>query len=78
MRDFYDSCLRTKLAETTRLPDWQNSEFAVETAELLWINASAGFGKTVLCASLIQHFALLLPNPPAFFFLAAETPNDHF
>jgi ATP/maltotriose-dependent transcriptional regulator MalT len=62
-----------------RLPDWHNSKFAVETAKLVWINAAAGFGKTVLCASVIQHFALSSSDPLAFFFFsAAETPNDHF
>ncbi len=35
-------------------------------------------GKTVLCACLIQNFAMSSSDPLAyFFFSAAETPNDH-
>jgi hypothetical protein len=87
MKGFYDDCLRTKLADTCEwvlsravYHDWCSTEFADATAKFLWINAPAGFGKTVMCASLIQHFAMSSTDPLAYFFFsaAAEAQRSPF
>ncbi len=85
MKGFYDDCLRTKLADTCDwvisravYHDWCSAEIAGATAKFLWINAPAGFGKTVLCASLVQHFDMSSADPLAYFFFsaAAEARNN--
>jgi hypothetical protein len=84
MKGFYDDCLTTRLSETCDWVltkpvylDWIGPEFPGRTAKSLWINSPAGFGKTVLCASLIQCLAMSSPDPLAFFFFsAAEVRND--
>lgn len=50
---------------------------------LLWINGPAGFGKTILCASIIERLsteAATTKSPVAFFFLSSdfESRNDPF
>ncbi len=79
---FYDSCLSSRLAGTC---EWilskpaylwwcEEPELRAETAKLLWINGPAGFGKTVLCASLIKRIQSEWPQDPvAFFFFSGTT-----
>jgi hypothetical protein len=56
---------------------WCSSEFLDGKAKSLWINAPAGSGKTLLCASITQHLAGTSSDPLAFFFFsAAGTRND--
>jgi hypothetical protein len=56
-----------------------SSDYDPDTAKLLWINGPAGYGKTVLSASIIQH---LLENPSPYGSKAASssetlvTPTD--
>ncbi|SCO84274.1 related to ankyrin [Fusarium oxysporum] len=47
---------------------------------LLWINGPAGFGKTVLCAHIVQHLFEVLATPVAHFFFTAdhESREDPF
>jgi hypothetical protein len=59
-KSFYHDCLKTRLADACNwvlsrvvFHDQCSSEFSVAMAKFLMINASACFGKTVLCASLI-------------------------
>ncbi|KAJ3550317.1 hypothetical protein NM208_g41 [Fusarium decemcellulare] len=54
--------------------DWQNSEFPTGP-KLLWVNGPAGFGKTVLCASVIQQLSSRLKTPIAHFFFSSELEN---
>ncbi|KAJ4042661.1 hypothetical protein NW763_011479 [Fusarium oxysporum] len=39
---------------------------------LLWINAPAGFGKTILCAYIIQHLSNILTTPIGHFFFTSD------
>jgi hypothetical protein len=57
--------------------DWCSSEFAGATAKFFWINVPACFGKTVLCASLIPHFAMSSAYPLAYFFSAAAEARNN-
>ncbi|KAF4994254.1 hypothetical protein FDECE_13193 [Fusarium decemcellulare] len=54
--------------------DWQNPEFP-DGPKLLWVNGPAGFGKTILCASVIQHLSSRLKAPIAHFFFSSELEN---
>ncbi|KAI6766040.1 hypothetical protein HG530_007110 [Fusarium avenaceum] len=40
--------------------------------KLLWIHAPAGFGKTILCAHIIQHLSSALASPVAHFFFTSD------
>jgi Cdc6-like AAA superfamily ATPase len=84
--EFYDSCLLTRLAGACQwvlaapaFLKWSTSIRDDKTASFLWINGPAGFGKTVLSASLVQHFqASSSDDPVAYFFVssAAETRDN--
>jgi ankyrin repeat protein len=86
MNQFYDSCLKARLAGTCQwvlatlaFREWSTVRPDDDTPRLLWINGPAGFGKTVLAASLTQHLTKLAPlDPIAYFFFsaAAEARDD--
>ncbi|KAF5233653.1 hypothetical protein FAUST_8089 [Fusarium austroamericanum] len=40
--------------------------------KLLWVNGHAGFGKTILCAHLIDHLSSTLGTPVAHFFFSSD------
>ncbi|KAI6756914.1 hypothetical protein HG530_011512 [Fusarium avenaceum] len=42
------------------------------TAKVLWIKGPAGFGKTVLCAKLVQEIERTTATPMAYFFLSTK------
>ncbi|KAK6703586.1 hypothetical protein SNK04_013514 [Fusarium graminearum] len=43
--------------------------------QALWINGPAGFGKTVLAASIVNHISTTLDTPVAHFFLTSESKS---
>ncbi|KAK1484671.1 hypothetical protein CTAM01_12915 [Colletotrichum tamarilloi] len=43
-----------------------------DTERLLWVNGPAGFGKTVLCARIIEHLRSISQTPVVYFFLSSE------
>ncbi|ENH63743.1 Vegetative incompatibility protein HET-E-1 [Fusarium oxysporum f. sp. cubense race 1] len=47
---------------------------------LLWIHAPAGFGKTILCAQIVQYLSTTVDKPVAYFFFASdhESREDPF
>ena len=47
---------------------WASDEFLDDAAKLLWISAPAGYGKTVLCARIIEQLNSRLTSPIAYFF----------
>lgn len=49
-------------------------------SNILWIHGRAGFGKTVLCARVIEHLQSTVEGPIAYFFFtsALESRNDPF
>jgi hypothetical protein len=74
--DLYNESNDKRLNETC---EWilQRDEFlewqATSTSDkLLWIKGLAGFGKTVLCARLIQEVEKVTQDPMAYFFLSSK------
>ncbi|GKT50171.1 vegetative incompatibility protein HET-E-1 [Colletotrichum spaethianum] len=49
-------------------------------AKLLWINGPPGFGKTILCARIVEHLYSALQRPVAHYFFSSdlETRDDPF
>lgn len=48
--------------------------------KLLWINGPAGFGKTILCAGIVEHLLATSKTPVAYFFFSSdfESRNDPY
>ncbi|KAJ4190509.1 hypothetical protein NW767_011337 [Fusarium falciforme] len=40
--------------------------------KLLWVNGPAGFGKTILCARVVEHLSSILETPVAYFFFSSD------
>ncbi|KAH7125015.1 hypothetical protein B0J13DRAFT_484360, partial [Dactylonectria estremocensis] len=59
---------------------WMSLDFPAEAAKLLWIHGPAGFGKTILCARVIEHLSTTLATPVAYFFFSSdfESRGDPF
>ncbi|KAH8742918.1 prion-inhibition and propagation-domain-containing protein, partial [Diaporthe sp. PMI_573] len=59
--------------------NWLNHDFPAG-AKLLWINGPAGFGKTILCAHVVEHLSSTLERPVAHFFFSSdlESREDPF
>ncbi|KAL6406010.1 hypothetical protein AUP68_10568 [Ilyonectria robusta] len=51
--------------------NWLDQEFPAG-AKLLWINGPAGFGKTILCAHVVEHLSSTLKTPVAHFFFSSD------
>ena len=52
--------------------DWESQTESDARAKFLWIHGPAGFGKTILSASLIKHFNETLELPVAFCFSSSH------
>ncbi|KAH8756773.1 hypothetical protein F5883DRAFT_385939, partial [Diaporthe sp. PMI_573] len=59
--------------------NWLNQEFPTG-AKLLWIHGPAGFGKTILCAHVVEHLSSTLETPVAHLFFSSdlESREDPF
>ncbi|KAH7123389.1 hypothetical protein B0J13DRAFT_531505 [Dactylonectria estremocensis] len=59
---------------------WLSPDFPAGTAKLLWIYGPAGFGKTILCARVVEHLSSTLATPVAHFFFSPdfESRGDPF
>ncbi|KAF4964271.1 hypothetical protein FSARC_7826, partial [Fusarium sarcochroum] len=77
----YHDSVQNKLDGTC---DWihQRSVFqswlspgSITSPRLLWINGPAGFGKTILSASIVEHLLATLSTPVAHFFFSSELGN---
>lgn len=57
---------------------WGLEDFTNTGAKLLWIRGPAGFGKTILCARIVQHVkeTLKLPVAHCFSWTYAQTANQ--
>lgn len=53
--------------------DWASSEFPDGSAKMLWIHGPAGFGKTILCASVVKHILDTPDSTVAYFFFSSES-----
>ncbi|KAJ5931664.1 hypothetical protein N7516_006153 [Penicillium verrucosum] len=60
--------------------DWISPDFPTECAKILWINGHAGFGKSVICARVIDHVSSNSKDPVAHFFFSSdfESRRDPF
>lgn len=60
--------------------DWNSPDFPTECAKILWINGHAGFGKSVICARVIDHVSSNSKDPVAHFFFSSdfESRRDPF
>ncbi|OAQ98243.1 hypothetical protein LLEC1_05236 [Akanthomyces lecanii] len=52
--------------------DWASSDFSNSSAKYLWIHSPPAFGKTVLCATLLQRIKIKLRTPVAYYFFSSE------
>ena len=55
---------------------WDSQQHADSGPRILWINAPAGFGKSILCASLIQHIRAASEVALAYCFSAGHSQNN--
>ncbi|KAJ5608079.1 hypothetical protein N7537_004698 [Penicillium hordei] len=60
--------------------DWTSPDFPTGCAKILWINGHAGFGKSVICARVIDHVSSTSKDPVAHFFFSSdfESRRDPF
>ncbi|KAH7124486.1 ankyrin-1, partial [Dactylonectria macrodidyma] len=70
-------------SEKLRLEQWGRAvglDQGNKAAKLLWIHGPAGFGKTILCARVIEHLSTTLATPVAYFFFSSdfESRGDPF
>lgn len=42
---------------------------------MLWANGPAGYGKTILCARLVQYLSATLTSPVAYYFISSKSEN---
>ncbi|KAI0815408.1 prion-inhibition and propagation-domain-containing protein [Xylaria sp. FL0064] len=76
-KQMYDDSVRRRLDGTC---DWilNRSEFLQwqllpsNNAKLLWVHGPPGYGKTILCARIIQHLIANSSAPLAYFFFSSE------
>ncbi|CAH0034152.1 unnamed protein product [Clonostachys rhizophaga] len=74
--DMYDDLNSARVPGTC---DWilERDEFRTwltssENPSALWVNAAAGFGKTFMCARVIEHLSETMQLPVAYFFLSSK------
>ncbi|KAI0804891.1 prion-inhibition and propagation-domain-containing protein [Xylaria sp. FL0064] len=76
-KQMYDDSVRRRLDGTC---DWilNRSEFLQwqllpsNNAKLLWVHGPPGYGKTILCARIVQHLIANSSAPLAYFFFSSE------
>ncbi|KAM5347269.1 hypothetical protein ACJ41O_010274 [Fusarium nematophilum] len=62
------------ISDRAEFQSWLDPEFP-RGAKILWINGPAGFGKTILCARLIERLLSSFETPVAHFFFSSELEN---
>ncbi|KAJ0164028.1 Ankyrin-1 [Colletotrichum tanaceti] len=77
--DLYDDSIQKRLKgtcewilERDNVLEWLSPDTSPDGAGVLWINGPAGFGKTVLCARLVEFLSSRLQTPVAHFFLSSK------
>jgi Ni2+-binding GTPase involved in maturation of urease and hydrogenase len=53
---------------------WLSTEFSAGP-KLLWVNGPAGFGKSILCAHVVEHLSSTLDTPVAHFFFTSDNES---
>ncbi|KAJ5557005.1 hypothetical protein N7494_000920 [Penicillium frequentans] len=58
---------------------WYSSEYEACHPKILWVNAPAGFGKSILCARVVDHLISTLKEPVSHFFFSTDVEReDHY
>ncbi|KAK5989337.1 Erythrocyte ankyrin [Cladobotryum mycophilum] len=85
--ELYDDNIQKRLVGTCdwitsrdAFTDWFSPDFPSQRAKLLWVNGPAGFGKTVLCSSVISFLSSNISTPVGHFFFSSdfESRNDPY
>lgn len=68
------------ILEQSSFLEWTSAEFPAGSAKILWINGARGFGKTILCARVVEYLQCTLDVKPAHFFFSSdfESRRDPF
>ena len=53
--------------------DWISPQFSIGNAKILWVNGPAGYGKTILCAKVVEHTLTVLDSPVAHYFFSSDS-----
>ncbi|KAH8598504.1 prion-inhibition and propagation-domain-containing protein [Bisporella sp. PMI_857] len=80
--DIYDNFIRRRLDGTCDwilsrqvFLDWISPDFPFGTTKILWINGPAGYGKTILCARVVQYLSPMLESPFAYYFCSSDSES---
>jgi hypothetical protein len=85
--DIYENSIQTRLDGTcnwildhSTFLNWVSPDTLGDANRILWINGPAGFGKTILCAKVVEHLTSMLQTPVVKFFLSSdfESRDDPF
>jgi ankyrin repeat protein len=85
--EVYDNSIEKKLPGTCEwllsraaFSHWLSSDFRADAPKIFWMHGSAGIGKTILCASVVDYLKSRLNTPLAYFFFSSdfETRGDPF
>ncbi|KAL2046479.1 hypothetical protein ABVK25_011834 [Lepraria finkii] len=78
-KDTYEKHLSARLENTcgwifskSEYVSWASSDFPFDAAKVLWIHGPAGYGKSVLCARLVQQLQTTHKYPLAYFFCSSD------
>ncbi len=81
-KDLYEDSLRRKLAGTCgwlldspTFREWLLLDNTAGAAKFLWLHGPAGYGKTVLCSTVIEYLTSTSTAPVAYFFLSSESES---
>ncbi|KAI2627734.1 hypothetical protein GGR54DRAFT_429923 [Hypoxylon sp. NC1633] len=79
----YDTFVQRRLSgtcdwilERSEFRNWEATDF--DTAKVLWIHGPAGYGKTILCARVVEHLAARFPLAYYFFSSDSDSRADPF
>lgn len=77
--EIYEDAIQKRLKDTCGwilerpvFNEWLSLPKDPEGPRLLWINGPAGFGKTILCARIVQHLQKVVKTPVANFFFSSD------
>lgn len=77
--DTYEKHLSARLESTcewifakSEYVSWASSDFPFDAAKVLWVHGPPGYGKSVLCARLVQQLRSTYGYPLAYFFCSRD------
>ncbi|KAH7140872.1 prion-inhibition and propagation-domain-containing protein, partial [Dactylonectria macrodidyma] len=85
--DLYNDAIQKSVPKTCswilsrpEFTSWVMPNTTGQDSKLLWVTAPAGFGKTILCASVVEHLQSTLKTHLAYFFLSSsfESRSDPY